>query len=108
VSQDKQEKSKSDSAEARTNETRGFMQQVRIAATRKFTPEEKIRVVLEGFRREVSVIDPISFIVLLSFGWAFNPRYAYQTSSLIKRCYRSTNFQTKAHRACHKVGITLG
>ena len=57
MSQDKQEKSKSDAAEARTNETRSFMQQVRIAARRKYTPEEKIRIVLEGFRREVSVSD---------------------------------------------------
>ena len=57
MSQDKQEKSKSDVAEARTNDTRGFMQQVRVAARRKYTPEEKIRIVLEGFRREVSVSD---------------------------------------------------
>ena len=48
---------KADVAEARTQETRGFMQQVRIAARRKYTPEEKIRIVLEGFRREVSVRD---------------------------------------------------
>ena len=33
------------------------MQQVRVAARRKYTPEEKIRIVLEGFRREVSVSD---------------------------------------------------
>jgi len=57
VSQNKQEGSKSDIAEARTNETRGFMRQVRVAARRKYTPEEKIRIVLEGFRREVSVND---------------------------------------------------
>ena len=57
MSQDKQEKSKSDVAEARTNDTRGFVQQVRVAARRKYTPEEKIRIVLEGFRREVSVSD---------------------------------------------------
>ena len=57
MSQEKQENSKSEAAEARTNETRGFMQQVRIAARRKYTPEEKIRIVLEGFRREVSVSD---------------------------------------------------
>jgi transposase len=31
------------------------MQQVRVAARRKFTPEEKVRIVLEGFRREVAV-----------------------------------------------------
>jgi len=57
VSQNKQEEPKSDAAEARTSETRGFMRQVRAAARRKYTPEEKIRIVLEGFRREVSVND---------------------------------------------------
>jgi transposase len=31
------------------------MQQVRVASRRKYTPEEKIRIVLEGFRREVAV-----------------------------------------------------
>ena len=46
---------KADAAEARTHETRGFMQQVRVAARRKYTPEEKVRVVMEGFRREVAV-----------------------------------------------------
>ena len=48
-------KDKADAAEARTQQTRGFMQQVRAAARRKYTPEEKIRIVLEGFRREVAV-----------------------------------------------------
>jgi transposase len=48
---------KADTAEARTQETRGFMQQVRVAARRKYTPEEKVRIVLEGFRREVGVRD---------------------------------------------------
>ena len=50
-------KDKADSAEARTQQTKGFMQQVRVAARRKYTPEEKIRIVLEGFRREVTVSD---------------------------------------------------
>jgi transposase len=50
-------KDKSDAAEARTQATKGFMQQVRVAARRKYTPEEKIRIVLEGFRREVAVSD---------------------------------------------------
>jgi len=50
-------KDKADAAEARTQETRGFMQQIRVAARRKYTPEEKIRIVLEGFRREVGVKD---------------------------------------------------
>ena len=48
-------KGKSDAAEARTQQTRGFMQQVKVASRRKYTPEEKVRIVLEGFRREVAV-----------------------------------------------------
>ena len=48
---------KADAAEARTQQTRSFMQQVRVAARRKYTPEEKVRIVLEGFRREVAVRD---------------------------------------------------
>jgi len=48
---------KANAAEVRTQETRGFMQQVRVAARRKYTPEEKVRIVLEGFRREVAVKD---------------------------------------------------
>jgi transposase len=48
---------KAEAAEARTQETRGFMQQVRMAARRKYTSEEKVRIVLEGFRREVAVRD---------------------------------------------------
>lgn len=50
-------KDKADAAEARTQETRGFMRQVRVAARRKYTPEEKVRIVLEGFRRELAVRD---------------------------------------------------
>jgi len=48
-------KGKADAAEARTQQTRGFMQQVRVASRRKYTPEEKVRIVLEGFRREATV-----------------------------------------------------
>ena len=48
---------KADAAEDRTKKTRGFMQQVRAASRRKYTPEEKVRIVLEGFRREVAVRD---------------------------------------------------
>jgi transposase len=55
VSQDN--KDKGDTAEARTQQTKGFMQHVRVAARRKYTPEEKVRIVLEGFRREVAVND---------------------------------------------------
>jgi len=33
------------------------MQQVRVAARRKYTREEKLRTVLGGFRREVTVRD---------------------------------------------------
>ncbi|MBM4449084.1 MAG: transposase [Chloroflexi bacterium] len=49
------QENKADAAEARTQETRGFIQQVRVATRRKYTPEEKVRIVLEGFRREVAV-----------------------------------------------------
>jgi transposase len=48
-------KDKAEAAEARTEQTRGFIQQVRIKSRRKYTPEEKVRIVLEGFRREVTV-----------------------------------------------------
>lgn len=44
-------------AESRTEETRAFIRQVRRVTRRRFTPEERIRIVLEGFRREVPVKD---------------------------------------------------
>jgi len=50
-------KDKAEAAENRTQQTKGFMQHVRVAARRKYTPEEKVRIVLEGFRREVAVND---------------------------------------------------
>ena len=44
-------------AEERMEETRSFVRMVKAASRRKYTPEEKIRIVLEGFRREVTVSD---------------------------------------------------
>ena len=44
-------------ADRRSEETRSFVRQVRAATRRKYTPEEKIRIALEGFRREVTVND---------------------------------------------------
>ncbi len=44
-------------AEARTEETRSFVRTVKVATRRKYPSEEKIRIVLEGFRREVTVND---------------------------------------------------
>ena len=44
-------------AEERIQETRSFVRRVRSATRRRYSPEEKIRIVLEGFRREVSVND---------------------------------------------------
>ena len=44
-------------AEERTEEARFFLRRVRTATRRKYTPEEKIRIVLEGFRREATVSD---------------------------------------------------
>ena len=46
-------------AEERSEETRSFVRRVRSATRRKYSPEEKIRIVLEGFRREV--IKPHSY-----------------------------------------------
>ena len=46
---------KNQSAEERSQDTRRFVRQVRSATRRKYTAEEKIHVVLEGFRREVTV-----------------------------------------------------
>ena len=44
-------------AQGRSQETESFVRTVRAATRRKYTPEEKIRIVLEGFRREVTVND---------------------------------------------------
>ncbi len=48
---------RSELAEERTRETRSFVRSVRRATRRRYAPEEKIRIVLEGFRREVTVND---------------------------------------------------
>ena len=49
--------SKAEAADQRSEQTRSFVRLVRAATRRKYTPEEKIRIVLEGFRREVTVND---------------------------------------------------
>ena len=46
---------KNEVAEERSQDTKRFVRQVRAAARKKYTSEEKIRIVLEGFRREVTV-----------------------------------------------------
>lgn len=43
--------------EGRTAETRRFVRDVRRATRRRYSPEEKIRIVIEGFRRETTVND---------------------------------------------------
>ena len=50
--------SAAEQAEKRTEETHRFMRSVHRVTRRKYTPEEKIRIVLEGFRREATVSDP--------------------------------------------------
>jgi len=45
---------KANVAEERSEQTRSFVRTVKAATRRKYNPEEKIRIVLEGFRREVS------------------------------------------------------
>ena len=44
-------------AESRTEETKSFIKQVRRITWRKYTAEEKIRIVLEGFRHEIPIPD---------------------------------------------------
>jgi transposase len=44
-------------AEARTEETKQFIRDIKRVTRRKFTPEEKIRIVLEGFRRDTPIRD---------------------------------------------------
>ena len=46
---------KNRAAEERSQDTKRFVRQVRSATRRKYTPEEKIHIVLEGFRCEVTV-----------------------------------------------------
>ena len=52
-----EESTEAQRAEERTQDTRAFVRRVRTLTRRKYTPEEKIRIVLEGFRREVTVSD---------------------------------------------------
>ena len=51
------EVSKAEAAEERSEQTRSFVRTMKAAARRKYTSEEKTRIVLEGFRREVTVND---------------------------------------------------
>jgi transposase len=51
----KERSSKKSQAEERTEETTAFIREVKRSTRRKFTPEEKVRIVLEGFKREVTV-----------------------------------------------------
>ena len=44
-------------AEARSEETRQFIKNIKRLTRRKFTAEEKIRIVLEGFRRDTPIRD---------------------------------------------------
>ena len=43
--------------EARTQETKQLIRDIKRITRRKFTPEEKIRIVLEGFRRDTPIRD---------------------------------------------------
>jgi transposase len=44
-------------AEARSEETRQFIKDIKRLTRRKFSAEEKIRIVLEGFRRDTPIRD---------------------------------------------------
>jgi len=51
----KKKSNKESQAEGRTEETTAFIREVKRSTRRRFNPEEKVRIVLEGFRREVTV-----------------------------------------------------
>ena len=51
------ESDKALAAQERSQETKSFVRRVRSVTRRRYSPEEKIRIVLEGFRREVTVND---------------------------------------------------
>ena len=44
-------------AEARSEETKQFIRDIRRITRRRFSAEEKIRIVLEGFRRDTPIRD---------------------------------------------------
>jgi transposase len=44
-------------SEARTEETKQFIRDIKRITRLRFTPEEKVRIVLEGFRRDTPVRD---------------------------------------------------
>jgi len=44
-------------AEERTAETKQFIRDIKRITRRKFTAEEKVRIVLEGFRRDTPIRD---------------------------------------------------
>jgi len=44
-------------AGARTQETKQFIRDIKRITRRKFTAEEKVRIVLEGFRRDTPIRD---------------------------------------------------
>jgi transposase len=44
-------------AEARSEETKQFIKDIKRLTRRKFTAEEKIRIALEGFRRDTPIRD---------------------------------------------------
>ena len=48
---------KNQANEEGSQDTQRFVRQVRSATRRKYTAEEKIRILLEGFSREVTVIE---------------------------------------------------
>ena len=52
-----EQSTKGQEAEDRTQDTRAFVHRVLTLTRSKYTPEEKIRIVLEGFRGEVTVND---------------------------------------------------
>ena len=53
------QESKADAAQQRSEETRSFVRTVKAATRRRYTPEEKIRVVLEGLSDGRSTVNDL-------------------------------------------------
>ena len=76
-------------------ETKTFIRQVRALTRRKYAPEDKIRIVLEGFRRAVTVSDLCRREGIkpgLYYAWTKDPSASSGDASGI---LRGTNWEEK-------------
>ncbi len=83
--------SKAEAAQERSEQTRSFVRTVKAATRRKYTPEEKIRIVLEGFRREVTVAD-------LCRREGIKPHSYYAWTTIVGNQQKWSHFETREIR----------